>query len=217
MTSEFLVSRPFCGKRCLARYKGKWSRVEVRWHCSLQHRLCTGLTKGIKSKWTKRAQRREIIWNCQNISQFIYSFKYHLKVILLILFTAVIIYLKNKRFLSWDHQPSRQQSAGHPVRWCGCAGLCRGVWAERDPTAVPPWPHGHPATGQLLCPRAVHRMLCYVVSVLIQSYRFFEKMTPNNLCLGREVLSGRPCCQCRILDSRCCPVASRESAQHHRL
>lgn len=29
MTSEFLVSRPFCGKGCLARYKGKWSRVEV--------------------------------------------------------------------------------------------------------------------------------------------------------------------------------------------
>ncbi|KAM6959653.1 tudor domain-containing protein 7B isoform 1-T1 [Tautogolabrus adspersus] len=28
-TSEFLVSRPFCGKRCLARYKGKWSRVEI--------------------------------------------------------------------------------------------------------------------------------------------------------------------------------------------
>lgn len=38
VTSEFLVSRPFCGKLCLARYKGKWSRVEVRgratpiWH-----------------------------------------------------------------------------------------------------------------------------------------------------------------------------------------
>ncbi|XP_029310313.1 tudor domain-containing protein 7B [Cottoperca gobio] len=29
VTSEFLVSRPFCGKRCLARYKGKWSRVEI--------------------------------------------------------------------------------------------------------------------------------------------------------------------------------------------
>uniref|UniRef100_A0A8K9XAU2 Tudor domain-containing protein 7B n=1 Tax=Oncorhynchus mykiss TaxID=8022 RepID=A0A8K9XAU2_ONCMY len=28
-TSEFLVSRPFCGKGCLARYKGKWSRVEI--------------------------------------------------------------------------------------------------------------------------------------------------------------------------------------------
>uniref|UniRef100_A0A669C054 Tudor domain containing 7 b n=1 Tax=Oreochromis niloticus TaxID=8128 RepID=A0A669C054_ORENI len=26
---SFLVSRPFCGKRCLARYKGKWSRVEI--------------------------------------------------------------------------------------------------------------------------------------------------------------------------------------------
>uniref|UniRef100_A0AAX7THH8 Tudor domain-containing protein 7B n=1 Tax=Astatotilapia calliptera TaxID=8154 RepID=A0AAX7THH8_ASTCA len=29
VTSEFLVSRPFCGKRCLARYKGKWFRVEI--------------------------------------------------------------------------------------------------------------------------------------------------------------------------------------------
>ncbi|XP_028998403.1 tudor domain-containing protein 7B isoform X2 [Betta splendens] len=29
VTSEFLVSRPFCGKACLARYKGKWSRVEI--------------------------------------------------------------------------------------------------------------------------------------------------------------------------------------------
>uniref|UniRef100_A0A8C5CNU7 Tudor domain-containing protein 7B n=1 Tax=Gadus morhua TaxID=8049 RepID=A0A8C5CNU7_GADMO len=29
VTSDFLVSRPFCGKRCLARYKGKWSRVEI--------------------------------------------------------------------------------------------------------------------------------------------------------------------------------------------
>ncbi|KAM4714532.1 tudor domain-containing protein 7B [Anableps anableps] len=29
MTSEFLVSRPFCGKGCLARFKGKWSRVEI--------------------------------------------------------------------------------------------------------------------------------------------------------------------------------------------
>ena len=30
VTSDFLVSRPFCGQRCLARYKGRWSRVEVR-------------------------------------------------------------------------------------------------------------------------------------------------------------------------------------------
>uniref|UniRef100_A0A8C5HAJ0 Tudor domain-containing protein 7B-like n=1 Tax=Gouania willdenowi TaxID=441366 RepID=A0A8C5HAJ0_GOUWI len=29
VTSEFLVSRPFCGKVCLARFKGKWSRVEI--------------------------------------------------------------------------------------------------------------------------------------------------------------------------------------------
>uniref|UniRef100_UPI0037E76609 tudor domain-containing protein 7B n=1 Tax=Semicossyphus pulcher TaxID=241346 RepID=UPI0037E76609 len=29
VTSEFLVSRPFCGKGCLARYKGKWARVEI--------------------------------------------------------------------------------------------------------------------------------------------------------------------------------------------
>ncbi|KAE8278968.1 Tudor domain-containing protein 7B [Larimichthys crocea] len=29
VTSEFLVSKPFCGKVCLARYKGKWSRVEI--------------------------------------------------------------------------------------------------------------------------------------------------------------------------------------------
>lgn len=29
VTSESLVSRPFCGKNCLARYKGKWSRVEI--------------------------------------------------------------------------------------------------------------------------------------------------------------------------------------------
>ncbi|KAM8899123.1 tudor domain-containing protein 7B isoform 3-T6 [Spinachia spinachia] len=29
VTSEFLVSNPFCGKVCLARYKGKWSRVEI--------------------------------------------------------------------------------------------------------------------------------------------------------------------------------------------
>lgn len=28
--STFLVSRPFSGKVCLAQYKGKWSRVEVR-------------------------------------------------------------------------------------------------------------------------------------------------------------------------------------------
>ncbi|XP_061620255.1 tudor domain-containing protein 7B isoform X2 [Phyllopteryx taeniolatus] len=29
VTSEFLVSRPFCGKGCMARFKGKWSRVEI--------------------------------------------------------------------------------------------------------------------------------------------------------------------------------------------
>ncbi|XP_055067271.2 tudor domain-containing protein 7B isoform X1 [Misgurnus anguillicaudatus] len=29
VTSESLVSQPFCGKSCLARYKGKWSRVEI--------------------------------------------------------------------------------------------------------------------------------------------------------------------------------------------
>uniref|UniRef100_A0AAY3ZZC6 Tudor domain-containing protein 7B n=1 Tax=Denticeps clupeoides TaxID=299321 RepID=A0AAY3ZZC6_9TELE len=29
VTSELLVSRPFCGKNCLARYKGKWSRVAI--------------------------------------------------------------------------------------------------------------------------------------------------------------------------------------------
>ncbi|CAK6976620.1 tudor domain-containing protein 7A [Scomber scombrus] len=29
MTTESLVSRPFIGKLCLARYKGKWSRVEI--------------------------------------------------------------------------------------------------------------------------------------------------------------------------------------------
>ncbi|XP_077085655.1 tudor domain-containing protein 7B isoform X2 [Siphateles boraxobius] len=29
VTSESLVSRPFCGKNCLAQYKGKWSRVEI--------------------------------------------------------------------------------------------------------------------------------------------------------------------------------------------
>ncbi|XP_072239886.1 tudor domain-containing protein 7A [Leuresthes tenuis] len=29
MTSEFLVSRPFYGKFCLARYKGKWARAEI--------------------------------------------------------------------------------------------------------------------------------------------------------------------------------------------
>uniref|UniRef100_A0A8C9W6L9 Tudor domain containing 7 a n=1 Tax=Scleropages formosus TaxID=113540 RepID=A0A8C9W6L9_SCLFO len=29
VTSEFLVSKPFCGKICLARYKGRWSRVEI--------------------------------------------------------------------------------------------------------------------------------------------------------------------------------------------
>ncbi|XP_060771331.1 tudor domain-containing protein 7B isoform X2 [Neoarius graeffei] len=29
VTSESLVSRPFCGKSCLARYKGKWSRAEI--------------------------------------------------------------------------------------------------------------------------------------------------------------------------------------------
>ncbi|KAG7497216.1 hypothetical protein JOB18_033607 [Solea senegalensis] len=29
VTSDFLVSRPFCGKRCMARYKAKWSRVEI--------------------------------------------------------------------------------------------------------------------------------------------------------------------------------------------
>ncbi|XP_064193829.1 tudor domain-containing protein 7B-like [Anguilla rostrata] len=29
VTPEFLVSKPFCGKCCLARYKGKWARVEI--------------------------------------------------------------------------------------------------------------------------------------------------------------------------------------------
>ncbi|KAM9769521.1 tudor domain-containing protein 7A [Menidia menidia] len=29
VTSEFLVSRPFYGKHCLARYKGKWARAEI--------------------------------------------------------------------------------------------------------------------------------------------------------------------------------------------
>uniref|UniRef100_A0A673J3N6 Tudor domain-containing protein 7B-like n=1 Tax=Sinocyclocheilus rhinocerous TaxID=307959 RepID=A0A673J3N6_9TELE len=34
VTSELLVSRPFCGKICLARYKGKWlSRVLIHLHC----------------------------------------------------------------------------------------------------------------------------------------------------------------------------------------
>lgn len=40
MTSESLVSRPFSGKICLARYKGKWSRVEVR----TEWRKCISLT-----------------------------------------------------------------------------------------------------------------------------------------------------------------------------
>uniref|UniRef100_A0A3B4AVZ7 Tudor domain-containing protein 7B n=1 Tax=Periophthalmus magnuspinnatus TaxID=409849 RepID=A0A3B4AVZ7_9GOBI len=30
VTSEHLVSLPFCGKACLARYKGKWARVEIK-------------------------------------------------------------------------------------------------------------------------------------------------------------------------------------------
>ncbi|KAJ8339840.1 hypothetical protein SKAU_G00344730 [Synaphobranchus kaupii] len=29
VTPEFLVSKPFCGKCCLARYKGQWVRVEI--------------------------------------------------------------------------------------------------------------------------------------------------------------------------------------------
>ncbi|XP_067886384.1 tudor domain-containing protein 7-like [Heterodontus francisci] len=29
ITSEYFVSLPFCGKRCLARWRGKWSRVEI--------------------------------------------------------------------------------------------------------------------------------------------------------------------------------------------
>ncbi|KAM6971812.1 tudor domain-containing protein 7A [Aplochiton taeniatus] len=29
VTSESLVSRPFCGKLCVARYRGKWCRVEI--------------------------------------------------------------------------------------------------------------------------------------------------------------------------------------------
>ncbi|XP_069782530.1 tudor domain-containing protein 7-like isoform X2 [Narcine bancroftii] len=28
-TSEYLVSLPFCGKRCLAQWRGKWARVEI--------------------------------------------------------------------------------------------------------------------------------------------------------------------------------------------
>ncbi|XP_041838081.1 tudor domain-containing protein 7A isoform X2 [Melanotaenia boesemani] len=32
-TSEFLVSRPFYGKFCLARYKGKWARAEITSMC----------------------------------------------------------------------------------------------------------------------------------------------------------------------------------------
>lgn len=30
LTWELLVSKPFCGKVCLAKYKGKWARAEVR-------------------------------------------------------------------------------------------------------------------------------------------------------------------------------------------
>ncbi|XP_051875518.1 tudor domain-containing protein 7-like isoform X2 [Pristis pectinata] len=29
LTSEYFVSLPFCGKRCLARWRGKWARVEI--------------------------------------------------------------------------------------------------------------------------------------------------------------------------------------------
>ncbi|XP_016890248.1 tudor domain-containing protein 7B isoform X2 [Cynoglossus semilaevis] len=29
LTSDLLVSKPFCGKACMARYKGRWSRVEI--------------------------------------------------------------------------------------------------------------------------------------------------------------------------------------------
>lgn len=29
ITSEYFVSLPFCGKRCLARWRGKWTRVEI--------------------------------------------------------------------------------------------------------------------------------------------------------------------------------------------
>lgn len=71
VTSEFLVSRPFCGKGCLARYKGKWSRIEVRRHCSLQYFtdcesftkftiyqnvIDVGLSKAIKSQLHNRAR-----------------------------------------------------------------------------------------------------------------------------------------------------------------
>lgn len=123
---------------------------------------------------------------------------------LLGLFTAVI----NTKVFSWseDHKPPRQQSVGHPVHWCRGPSLCRGVWAERNPPTVPSWPHGDPTAGQCT------RLKEHPPSVLL-----CDGMAHASLCLGCEVLSGRPGCQRWILESGCCPVASRESSQRHGL
>lgn len=57
ITSESLVSRPFSGKFCLARYKGKWSRVEVR----SESYKCIFL-KSLKLLWTMKLGYL-IIWS----------------------------------------------------------------------------------------------------------------------------------------------------------
>lgn len=127
VTSEFLVSRPFCGKGCLARYKNKWSRVEVRWkRCRKQTTFTqeTGFTPPFSSE--------QNVWPCDSI--FICFFP---------LDECVFPVFSNS-----DHQPSRQQSVGHPVRWCWRSGFCGGVWAERDPVAVLAGSRGDPPAGQ---------------------------------------------------------------------
>lgn len=111
-----------------------------------------------------------------------------------------------------DHQPSWQQSAGHLVCRRGRAGVCGGVWVERDPDAVPPRPGVHPASGQRLCP---HHKAAECFARCFAAWR--QIMWANTVCSGGEVLLGRPGGQRGLVDSRCRPVASRKSAEHHRL
>ncbi|XP_057192988.1 tudor domain-containing protein 7B isoform X2 [Triplophysa rosa] len=59
VTSESLVSRPFCGKSCLARYKGKWSRVEALKCCLADLSMSVG-------SWTPDAVQwlRDTVLHC---------------------------------------------------------------------------------------------------------------------------------------------------------
>lgn len=134
VTSESLVSRPFSGKFCLARHKGKWSRVEVR---TESNRIWMYfLFKSLKLKAYNTFGHWEY-WDIVLLSrQFQVEYLWHPPAHMLLLLFS-------------DHHHVRQQSDGDPLHWLGCSSNCRGHSSQRVPPSSPPKICHHPTTGPL--------------------------------------------------------------------